>query len=303
MVHTIDLNFRGSAGAIATYLIPHAHGAALVESGPGSTLAGLRAGLAAHGLTPTDITDVLLTHIHLDHAGAAGWLARQGAHIHVHPVGAPHLLNPEKLLSSAKRIYGDMMDELWGEFLAVPEERLHIVEDNQVVEVEGLRFRALDTPGHAYHHHAYIFEDMIFTGDIGGVRIGGIRHLRMPMPPPEFHLELWRDSLKRLHREYAAGAFTRLAPTHFGIYGDPAWHFQAALDALDEVEAWMLQVMPGSPSPETLENEFVEWARQRSLRLGVDGALLDPLEKANPSYMSAYGIQRYWNKVRSVAGQ
>jgi glyoxylase-like metal-dependent hydrolase (beta-lactamase superfamily II) len=271
----------------------------LVESGPGSTQTALLAGLAAHGLTPADITDVLLTHIHLDHAGAAGWLARQGARIHVHPVGAPHLLDPEKLLASASRIYGDMMDALWGQFLAVPEERLAIVEDNQVVEIEGLRFRALDTPGHAYHHHAYVFDDLIFTGDIAGVRIGGIRHLRMPMPPPEFHLELWRASLKRLQAEHAAGAFTRLAPTHFGVYDDPAWHLQAALDALDEAEAWMLKVMPGNPSIETLQTEFVEWARQRSLQQGVDAAVLDPLEKANPSYMSAYGIQRYWNKVRA----
>lgn len=297
MVHTIDLGFRGTAGIIAAYLIPHANGAVLVESGPGSTLPGLQAGLAAHGLTPADITDVLLTHIHLDHAGAAGWLARQGARVHVHPVGAPHLLNPEKLLASAGRVYGDKMHALWGDFLAVPEDRLAVVEDNQVVEIEELRFRALDTPGHASHHYAYILDDLIFSGDVAGVRLGGIRHLRMPMPPPEFNLEQWRASLLRLQAEYAAGAFTRMAPTHFGVYADPAWHLQAALEALDEAEAWMLKVMPTNPSEETLQTEFIEWARQRSLRLGVDAVLLDPLEKANPSYMSARGIQRYWNKV------
>lgn len=296
-IHTLDMNFRGTPGAIAVYLIPHTHGVILVECGPGSTQAALQDGLAAHGYQLEDVTDVLLTHIHLDHAGAAGWLAQKGARIHVHPVGAPHLLNPEKLLSSAARIYGDQMDTLWGRFLSVPADRLNVVEDNQVIEIGDLRFRALDTPGHAYHHHAYIYNDLIFTGDIGGVRIGGARHLRMPMPPPEFHLELWRESLHRLLRELVAGSFSRLAPTHFGIYTDPAWHFKAALQALDEVEIWMLRVMTEDPTAEELKDLFTAWVRERSLRYGIDSGLLDPMEKANPSWMSAYGIHRYWHKV------
>jgi glyoxylase-like metal-dependent hydrolase (beta-lactamase superfamily II) len=300
-IQTLDLNFRGQAGAIAAYLIPHAHGAVLIECGPASTLPALQAGLQSYGLDVSDVTDVLLTHIHLDHAGAAGWLARRGARVHVHPFGAPHLLNPEKLLASAERIYGDQMTELWGEFLPVPAERLSVVEDNQVIEIEGLRFTALDTPGHAYHHHVYLFQDVCFSGDIGGVRIGGVRHLRMPMPPPEFHLELWRESLQRLQTAYTLGDFKRIAPTHFGIYDDPDWHLKAARQALDEVEYWMLRVMPQNPPMEELKELFVAWARERSLRYGVNPHLLDPLEAANPSWMSAYGIQRYWNKVRNPA--
>ncbi|RME07290.1 MAG: MBL fold metallo-hydrolase, partial [Anaerolineae bacterium] len=202
-IHTLDLNFQGAARAIAAYLIPHRHGGVLVECGPGSTTEALTAALAAHGLTPADISDVLVTHIHLDHAGAAGWMARQGARIHVHHVGAPHLVNPEKLLRSAGRIYGEMMGPLWGEFLPVPEENLNILHDNDEIEIEGLVFRALDTPGHAYHHMAYLFEDTCFSGDIGGVRITGssARHIRLPTPPPEFHLELWRESVERLRGE------------------------------------------------------------------------------------------------------
>ena len=124
-IDTLDLNFCGFAGAIAAYLISHAHGAVLVECGPGSTVAALwKRRCSGMGLKTGDITDVLLTHIHLDHAGAAGWLARQGARIHVHPVGAPHLINPEKLLASASRIYGDSMQTLWGDFLPVPEDHL-----------------------------------------------------------------------------------------------------------------------------------------------------------------------------------
>ncbi len=299
-VHTLDLNFQGLPGAIAVYLIPHAHGAVLVESGPGSTLPALEAALQAHGLGFGDITDVLLTHIHLDHAGAAGWLARQGARIHVHPVGAPHLLDPEKLLNSAGRIYGDRMQVLWGEFLSVPAERLSVVEDNQVIEIEGLRFTALDTPGHAYHHHAYIFNDVCFTGDVCGVRVGGIRHLRLPTPPPEFNLELWRQSLERLQQAYDQGRFSRIAPTHFGVYPDPAWHLQAARQALDEIEAWILRIMPADPAAQALEEEFLAWARQRTLDSGVDPSVIGTLEMANPSGMSAHGIYRYWHKVRNA---
>jgi glyoxylase-like metal-dependent hydrolase (beta-lactamase superfamily II) len=299
-IYTLDHHFRGLPGAIASYLIPHAHGAVLIESGPGSTLPALERALQAHHLTFADITDVLLTHIHLDHAGASGWLARQGARIHVHPVGAPHMLNPEKLLSSAGRIYGDRMQELWGDFLPVPEEKLHIVEDNEVIEIEGLRLRALDTPGHAYHHYAYIFEDVLFSGDVGAVRVGGLRHLRLPMPPPEFNPEVWRASLEKLQKAFHQGEYTRIAPTHFGVYGDPAWHLQAIGEALDEVEVWMLQVMPTGPSAEALRQEFLEWTLQRSLDAGLTQDALDPLEAANPSGMSADGIYRYWHKVRNA---
>src|SRR5512141_3435889 len=123
---TIDLDFQDKTQAIASYLIRHNDGAVLIESGPGSTLPSLEVGLAKEGLSPRDITHVLLTHIHLDHAGAAGWLAKQGAQIYVHPVGAPHMLNPEKLIASASRIYGDRMQELWGDFLPVPQDKLHV---------------------------------------------------------------------------------------------------------------------------------------------------------------------------------
>ncbi len=118
---TLDLNFQGNAGIIAAYLIPHAHGAVLIESGPGSTIPALIKALAKHGFSPNDITDVLLTHIHLDHAGAAGWLAQQGARIHVHEIGAPHMINPAKLLASARRIYLENMERLWGEDRETPQ--------------------------------------------------------------------------------------------------------------------------------------------------------------------------------------
>lgn len=296
-VYTIDLHFMGLSGAIACYLIPHAHGAVLIESGPASTLPALQAGLQAHGLSLCDISDVLLTHIHLDHAGAAGHLARQGARIHVHPVGAPHLSNPEKLLTSAARIYGEMMGTLWGEVLPVPPECLCVPQDGAEIEINGLHFTPLDTPGHADHHYAYLFQDICFSGDIGGVRLAGVRHLRLPMPPPEFHLEKWRQSLNTLRQ----AEMRRIAPTHFSIYDDADWHLNALEKALDEVETWMEAHLAGDPPLETLTQQFIQWSRQRSLDEGVSAEMIETFESVNPSWMSPLGIQRYWRKYRANA--
>jgi len=297
-VYTLDLNFMGIDGAIASYLIPHSNGAILVECGPGSTIPALEAELHKFGYAVGDITDVLLTHIHLDHAGAAGWFAQKGANIYVHPVGAPHLLDPGKLLSSAARIYGDMMETLWGEFLPVPPERIQIPEDNEVIEINDLQFRTLDTPGHANHHYAYVYENVCFSGDIGGVRISGTHHLRLPMPPPELILEKWGESYARLKHEFSLGRFTRIAPTHFGIYPDPAWHLEALSAALDAVKQWLETVMPADPSIDSLNRQYSEWSHQRALNDGLPDETIDAYETANPTWMSAYGLQRYWRKYR-----
>lgn len=286
----------GVPGTIAAYLIPHEHGGVLVESGPGSTLPSLQSGLKSLGLTVNDITDVFVTHIHLDHAGACGWLSHQGARIHVHPLGAPHLLNPTRLLSSASRIYGDMMDSLWGEFLPVPPDRLSVLGDGDIVEVYGLRFRAIDTPGHADHHHAYIFQGNCFSGDIGGVRMATIRHIRLPMPPPEFHLGKWRKSLGRLKNE----RFTHIIPTHYGVFDDVEWHMSSLDQALDDVETFIDTILPSNPQIESLDESFLEWSRNRSLDEGITPEQIDLYETANPSWMSTFGIQRYWLKHRSI---
>jgi glyoxylase-like metal-dependent hydrolase (beta-lactamase superfamily II) len=296
-VHTVDLNFHDAPGSIAVYLIPHARGALLVECGPGSSIPNLLSGIAAFGLQPSQITDVLLTHIHLDHGGSAGWWARQGARIHVHPVGAPHLVNPEKLLSSAGRIYRESMQALWGDFLPVPEEKLVIHQDNQAFEVEGLPFRSIDVPGHAYHHFAYICREVCFTGDIGGIRVGGARHIRLPMPPPDLNLTLWQQSARRLQAEQQKGTFSRIAPTHFGIFDDPDWHLQTLRQSLDEIQAWMEQVMPAGPSVDELNRLFLEWTHQKSLASSLDSESLRQFEIANPSWMAAQGIYRYWHTI------
>jgi glyoxylase-like metal-dependent hydrolase (beta-lactamase superfamily II) len=296
-VVTLDLNFQGTPSAIASYLIRHREGVVLVESGPGSTVEALEAGLTANGYTIRDLTHVLLTHIHLDHAGAAGWLAMQGAKICVHPVGAPHLAKPEKLLRSARRIYGDRMEELWGEFRSVPEASMIVLADGAEIEIGGLRFIAVDTPGHARHHYAYLFEDICFSGDVGGVRISTYPYLRIPMPPPELHLEKWRASIARLrgHR------FARIAPTHFGIFDEAAWQLDALEQALDQTARWLEEVMSDAPEVEELGRRFNERMDAEARRFNLDDASAKAYELANPLGMSADGLFRYWHKVRMAA--
>jgi glyoxylase-like metal-dependent hydrolase (beta-lactamase superfamily II) len=294
-IHVIDLNFQNIPGAMAVYVILHRRGAVLIDSGPGSTLDQLQAALQQIDLSPRDITDVLLTHIHLDHAGAAGWWARQGAQIHVHPIGAPHLLNPEKLIASATRIYGDMMDQLWGQSLAVPEDRLHRLHDHDQIDIEDLHFVALDTPGHADHHLAYLFEDVGFSGDIGGVRIAPDQYLCLPMPPPEFHIEKWRASVQKLRQ----AKIKRIVPTHFGIHADIDWHLTAIEAELDQIEAWLQKVMPADPSIDQLRDQYIEWVTLRAVTQGFDAERSLANEAANPSFMSAAGMHRYWKKYRT----
>ena len=293
-VITLDLNFQGRKQTIASYLIPHSTGVVLVECGPGSTLPALQAVLAERGYTPHDVTHLLLTHIHLDHAGAAGWLARQGTEVYVHPVGAPHMLNPEKLLASATRIYGDKMDMLWGEFLSVPEDKLKVPDDAQEVIIGDLHFLPFNTPGHAEHHYAYLFEDICFCGDIGGVRIPGYPYMRLPMPPPELHLEKWRESVKRLKQQ----RFNHIAPTHFGIFDDPDWQLNQLEKNLDAVSRWLDKVMPADLPIEELRQRFSTWMDEQALASGLSTEVTKVYELANPVGMSADGLQRYWKKFR-----
>ena len=291
-IFTLDLKFQDTPSVIASYLLPHDNGAALIESGPGSTLANLKSELKKFNITPKNITDVFLTHIHLDHAGAAGWLARNGSLIHVHPLGAPHLSNPEKLLSSAARIYGEKMEPLWGDFLPVPDDKISILVDNQMVESHGLRILPLFTPGHATHHICYLVNDVCFSGDVGGVRIGNAGTLRVPMPPPDFNLEIWRISLEKIF----SYSFKAIAPTHFGIYSDISRHYENIIMKLDQVEQWMETNLNETTNSIELRNTFTYWNEIQNKQDGFDKSTTQIYELANPAFMSADGILRYWKK-------
>ncbi len=292
---TIDLNFQNKTQAIASYLIKQQDAVVLIESGPGSTLSALEAGLAKEGLSPRDVTHVLLTHIHLDHAGAAGWFSRQGAEIYVHPNGAPHLLNPEKLIASATRIYGDRMQTLWGEFLPVEQNQLKVPQDAEEISIGNLKFTAINTPGHAEHHYSYLLEDVCFSGDVGGVRIPGFPYLRAPMPPPELHFGRWRESLARLR----SLKFSRIAPTHFGIFEDVDWQLNQLGEVLDTTEKWLETVMAADPSAEMLREQFEHWMDEQSREIGLSDEVVKAYALANPLGMGADGLMRYWKKFRT----
>jgi glyoxylase-like metal-dependent hydrolase (beta-lactamase superfamily II) len=293
-IYTLDLNFQGIPKTIGVFLILHSSGGALVECGPGSTLPALTRNLRVYNLSPQDITDVFLTHIHLDHAGSAGWWARNGAMVHVHNVGAPHLLDPRKLLSSASLIYGDQMDQLWGEFHPIPEDKINLLYDNDVIQIDGTTIRALDTPGHANHHMSYILDGVCFSGDVGGVHLQGIPDVRLPTVPPEFNLEKWRNSVGKLRAENIQA----FATTHFGIHDDAQWHLDAVESSLDGTETWMETVMAGNPSKEQVRDQFRRWIRGQSAQVGLSPEMIGAYDTAISSQMSADGIYRYWHKFR-----
>jgi glyoxylase-like metal-dependent hydrolase (beta-lactamase superfamily II) len=296
-IHTMDLHFQDAAHTIASYLVIGAQGPVLVETGPGSTLKKLLSLLSTHGYAATDIKHVLVTHIHLDHAGAAGWWAQQGAQVYVHHVGAPHLIDPAKLLSSAGRIYGERMDMLWGETLPAPAEKVTALEDGDVVNVAGLSFTALDTPGHAYHHHVYQLGDIAFTGDAAGIQIPGNFFVDLPAPPPEFNFELWQQSITRLQTLDLVAIY----PTHFGRLED--WRTQldelstllkAAVDFVGEAMA------AGQDREEILEGYLAEHLA-RAAADGMSSEVFEQYELANPHTMSVDGLMRYWRKKTQKA--
>jgi glyoxylase-like metal-dependent hydrolase (beta-lactamase superfamily II) len=291
-VQVLDLRFQGSSEAIAAFLVVGPQGPVLVETGPGSTLQPLIEALARFGYSPADIHDVLVTHIHLDHAGAAGWWSRQGARVHVHHVGAPHLADPSKLLASAERIYGDRMKQLWGDFLDCLPEKLHALHDGDLVEAGGLRFLALDTPGHARHHMVFQLEDVAFAGDLAGIRLSGRKHLRMPTPPPEFSLEEWMASIERLRE----ARFRQLYLTHFGTVSDVEKHW-AEVEELLKVGADRIgRAISGHEGREEILSSYTHYEDGRLLADGIDEEGRKLYTSVGPPGMSVDGIMRYWKK-------
>ena len=291
-VHTLDLCFQGAREAIAAYLVMGPAGPVLVETGPGSTVPTLLNELARFGVVPADVRDVFLTHIHLDHGGAAGWWARQGARIHVHHVGAPHIINPEKLLASAQRIYGDRMQSLWGEYLAVPAEQIDALEDGAVRRAGGLEFRALDTPGHARHHMVYQVGDAGFAGDLAGIRISGRRHVRLPTPPPEFDVDAWLASIERVR----ALRLAHLYLTHFGAVDDVDAHWAEVSALLRQHTELARDLLVQGNDREAIIAAFQAHEEERRRADDLDPETLKRYAGVGPVVMSVDGLIRYWSK-------
>jgi glyoxylase-like metal-dependent hydrolase (beta-lactamase superfamily II) len=274
----IDLLHLGRERVIASYLLDTTDGPALLDCGPTTTVDALEAGLAARGLALTDIRHLLLTHIHLDHAGAAGVLVRKhpGLQVHVSPVGAPHVIDPERLERSARRLYGDIFDSLWGELAPVPAENVHPL-DGSVIGLE-----SFPTPGHASHHVCYLDPDgTLYAGDACGVRVLPGRFVLPPTPPPDVDVEAWETSLDEIERR----APQRLALIHFGVADDVSRHItELRLTLLD----WAESVEGGAT-----EEEFVEYALAQLHDSGDDVASYD---QAMPFWQSYRGLARWAEK-------
>ncbi|MEZ0346971.1 MAG: MBL fold metallo-hydrolase [Thermus sp.] len=291
MVRVLDLGFQGAERVIASFLLETPIGPVLIETGPESTYPRLVEGLKAHGVELEAVRHVFVTHIHLDHAGAAWRLAEAGATVYVHPKGAPHLVDPSKLLASAERIYGALLKPLWGELRGIPPERVRVLEDGEVVDLGGVKVQALETLGHASHHHAYRVDGVVFAGDIAGVRIAPGPVLP-PTPPPDIHLESWYASLDRL----LALRPEALYLTHFGAYQDVEEHLLALRHVLEEWAGWTLSRLKEGLSPEELTRRFEAYWREGLKRAGVDEAGMRLYELADPPYMNLQGLARYWQK-------
>jgi glyoxylase-like metal-dependent hydrolase (beta-lactamase superfamily II) len=231
-IQTLDLEFFGATEVIASFLAPTRSGFVMFDTGPASSIPVVERRLAELDYDLNDLQAVFATHVHLDHAGGAGVLARRtGCAVYAHPAGAQHLAEPgRKLLPSAERIYGEMMEPLWGKTVGVPEERVFPVVDGESVTVDGLVVRGWHTPGHASHHVAWQFDGSVATGDVAGVRFPGATHVLPPMPPPDIDVEAWRTSLSTLRSLDPQ----RLLLTHFGAFDDCARH-------LDELEDRLLR--------------------------------------------------------------
>jgi len=299
-VHRVDLNCNGLPGQVASYLVEDGGGLAVVESGPGSTLPTLLDAVRSLGRDPREITHVLVTHVHLDHAGGAGVLLRHAprARVYVHPWGAPHLADPSRLLASATLLYGDRMDALWGEAAPVPRDRLAVLEDGDAVRVGGRRLVAVDTPGHAGHHHAFHDPDagLVFTGDVGGIRLGGARYVSPPTPPPEIDLDAWAKSLDRLR----ALQPRMLLPTHFGAVSDAAWHLDELAGRLAGWAGWMEAQAAARVAGPALAAALRERATAEILAATGSAETARAYEAAVPYPMMAAGLERWWAKHRAA---
>ena len=291
-IHILDLNFLTVPQAIAAYLVVGPQGPVLVETGPGSTLPVLKNRLAAYGYTVQDIKHILLTHIHFDHAGAAGWWASQGAHIYVHHFGARHLIDPSKLIASATRIYGSAMDTLWGEIIPAPVENVTVLHDGDVVAANGLTFQVIETPGHARHHHVYRLDDIAFTGDAAGVSIPGAGIVDLPAPPPEFDKEAWLTTLDRLEAENLSAIY----PTHYGRVNDVGRHLHQLRQLLNDGPQFIKDKMAQGVSRDDLVQLYIAWNQERAVQAGLDKDQVRQYHAANPLNMSVDGIMRYWRK-------
>ncbi|HVR13668.1 MAG TPA: MBL fold metallo-hydrolase [Gaiellaceae bacterium] len=271
----LDLMHQGADRVIASYLLETDDGPALFDCGPSTCLPRLKAALLERGVELGDVRHLLLSHIHLDHAGAAGVLVREHPEllVHVSEIGAPHLADPSRLETSARRLYGDTFDTLWGELAPVPQENIRIV----AARVLGLD--CFPTQGHASHHVSYLdAAGTLYAGDAAGVRILPDRTVLPPTPPPEFDLDVWLETIDEIERRRPE----RLALIHFGVLPEPGAHLEELRRRLVE---WVRLVQSG-----VTQEQFSESVRNEVTATADDVELY---ERAMPFWQSYAGLERY----------
>jgi glyoxylase-like metal-dependent hydrolase (beta-lactamase superfamily II) len=290
-----DLQFQSRPRIVAAALVHGAGGAAIVDPGPSSTLPALREALTASGLSMRDVTALLLTHIHLDHAGATGTLVREnpGLRIYVHERGAPHLVDPSKLLASATMLYGDAMDRLWGEVVPVPASSLAVLKGGERIDEGGRTFEAAYTPGHASHHVSYFNSDtgIAFVGDTAGIKIIENGYVLPPTPPPDINLEIWEQSLRTIEAWHPETLFL----THFGPHGAASAHIAELRVHLALAADLAKQSLARDETDAQREVWFSEELR-RELRRRLGDAEGRSYEIAGRLDLSWRGLARYWRK-------
>jgi glyoxylase-like metal-dependent hydrolase (beta-lactamase superfamily II) len=292
----IDLDFLGVPGIIATAILQGPSGVALIDPGPSTTLANLKSALARKGIGIQDVRQVLLTHIHLDHAGGTGALVRENPAIDVfvHERGARHMVDPAKLMSSATRLYGADMERLWGDFLPVPQERVRVLKGDETINVGGRELQVAYTPGHASHHVSYFDPSsrVAFVGDTAGIRRGDRLCVMPPTPPPDIDLEAWRTSEDRI----LAWDPDTLFLTHFGPFHGARLHFT---DLAERLALWSSTVRRLLADPALDDQQrlqaFVE-AALLELRRQVGEQESEKYSRAGRLDYSWQGLSRYWMK-------
>ena len=293
----LDTRQLGHPGIVAATALETNDGLALFDTGPESTFENITLDLGRAGFEPNDVRHVFVSHIHFDHAGAAWRFARLGSTIYVHPRGAPHLIDPAKLIESARRIFGDEMERLWGKIAPVPAGRVKILEDNEVARVPPFEIRAVATPGHASHHHIYHWDDNVFGGDIAGVQIGNGPPIP-PFVPPELHIESWRQSIAKIRALDAAHLYL----PHFGkISGPVNDHLDAVDERVKRWAEWFREKIRAGEDEAKLRSAFAD-LEHAELRLGgASESDVKGYEAADPSYMAVGASLRYWKKYHPEA--
>ncbi len=294
-VKILDLHFLGLEKTISAFLIMTNAGPVLIETGPHSALESLKKALAEHGVAPEDIKQVFLTHIHLDHAGAAWYFASLGATIYVHPLGIKHLADPSRLMESARRIYQDKMDYLWGQMHPIASNKLKEVSDQHTIDIGDVSIKALHTPGHAIHHIAWQIDDFLFSGDVAGVKIE-TGPVVPPCPPPDINIESWKESILKIKQ---AGV-SRLYLTHFGAIDHVENHLSDLELVLDQWAAWIKGKMDEGMEANEMTPMFQKFVADGLKSLGSTESQIAQYEAANPAWMSVAGLIRYWNKRQGI---